>query len=124
MRKVQPTNSELDILALLWQRGPSTVRDVHEALSPVRGTGYTTILKLMQIMHEKGLLSRKEDSRAHLYEAAYSQSAAQGNILDDMTRRLFGGSSGALVLRALETERASKEELDAIRELLDRMDKE
>lgn len=117
----KPTNSELEILSVLWRNGPSTVKQVHQELA-VRGTGYTTILKLMQIMAEKGLVSRQEEGRAHIYEAAYAQEAAQKNLLGELVEKVFGGSSQALVLRALENQPASKQELEQIRALIDKLE--
>lgn len=117
----KPTNSELEILSVLWRNGPSTVKQVHQELA-VRGTGYTTILKLMQIMAEKGLVSRQEEGRAHVYEAAYAQEAAQKSLLGELVEKVFGGSSQALVLRALENQPTSKQELEQIRALIDKLE--
>ncbi len=119
----RPTEAESAILAVLWARGPSTVRDVHEAL-PDRGTGYTTVLKLMQIMAHKGLLVRDESRRSHVYAPAIEQGAMQRRWLDELLDRGFSGSTSALVLRALSSKRASAEELQEIRELLDRLERE
>jgi BlaI family penicillinase repressor len=113
----RPTNAELAILTVLWRRGPSTVRDVHEALrDPV---GYTTVLKLLQIMTDKGLVRRDERTRTHVYRAAVSEATTRGHLVSDLVERAFGGSSVALVLQALSTTPASRDELEQIRRLLD-----
>ena len=115
----RPTAAELEILGVLWQRGPSTVRDVHNVLSRTKRTGYTTVLKLMQIMAEKGLVRRNEDQRAHLYEARAPQEQTQRQLVGDLIDRAFGGSASSLVMQALSARKASREELAQIRELLD-----
>ena len=112
-----PTEGELDILNVLWTRGPSTVRDVAEALG--RTDAYTTVLKLLQIMAEKRLVTRREAGRSHIYSAASSREATQQHLVQDLLRRAFGGSAAQLVLQALSTAKATPEELDAIRKLLD-----
>ncbi|PYP57898.1 MAG: transcriptional regulator [Gemmatimonadetes bacterium] len=118
---IRPTNAELAILGVLWQRGPSTVRDVHEALRAARGgvVGYTTVLKLLQIMTEKKLVKRDTRSRTHVYAAAVSEATTRDHLLSDLVDRAFGGSSLALVLQALSTTRATPAELEQIRRLLD-----
>ena len=119
----RPTDAELDILRVLWDRDVSTVRDVHEALHGDDGAGYTTVLKLMQIMHAKGLVVRDDSQRAHVYRAAVSKQRTQKRFLSEMVTRLFNGSPSQLVLHALgEAPRASKAELKQIRELLDRIE--
>jgi predicted transcriptional regulator len=117
----RPTNAELAILGVLWQRGPSTVRDVHDALRTVRSdaVGYTTVLKLLQIMTEKKLVKRDTRARTHVYVAAVSEATTRGHLLSDLVDRAFGGSSLALVLQALSTTRATPAELEQIRRLLD-----
>ena len=120
----RPTDAELAILNVLWERGPSSVRDVHDALSAEQNTGYTTVLKLLQIMTEKGLVVRDESQRAHIYEARYSEQRTQRQLLADLMERAFGGSPAKLVMQALASKRTSVEELDAIREILDRMEGE
>ena len=120
----RPTDAELAILRVLWDRGPSTVRDVHEILSRHQGTGYTTILKLLQIMTEKELVVRDESQRAHVYEARYSEQKTQRQLLRDLTERAFGGSPAKLVMQALSSHHANAEELNAIREMLDKMEGE
>jgi predicted transcriptional regulator len=120
----RPTDAELSILRVLWERGPSTVRDVHETLSTTQGTGYTTILKLMQIMTEKGLVVRDETERAHVYEARQSEQRTQRQLLTDLADRAFGGSPARLVMQALSGRKTTAEELNAIRELLNTMEGE
>jgi predicted transcriptional regulator len=115
----RPTDAELEILRVLWERGPTTVRQVHEALSGTRETGYTTTLKLMQIMADKGLVTRDESSRTHIYEARLSQEHTQRQLLNDLVDRAFGGSAAELVMRALSTRTTSDEELREIRRLID-----
>ena len=119
-----PTDGELAILAVLWRLGPSTVREVHEALSPTQGTGYTTVLKLMQLMAQKGLVVRDESQRSHVYRAASPEAQTQGRLLGDLINKAFAGSASQLVLRALSVKRSSPEELERIRELLDGLSKE
>jgi predicted transcriptional regulator len=119
---LKPTGAELDILQVLWARGPSTVREVHEAQGEAKEAGYTTTLKLMQIMADKGLLLRDERERAHRYQPAVKREAAQGRLLDDLLQKAFGGSSAALVLRALSDRKASKEELAEIRRMIDSLE--
>jgi predicted transcriptional regulator len=118
----RPTAAELAILRVLWERGPSTVRDVHEALSGTQATGYTTVLKLMQIMTDKGLVVRDESQRAHIYEAAQSEQKTQRQIVADLVQRAFGGSSAKLVMQALSGRKATAAELNEIRELLDKLE--
>src|SRR4029077_3778781 len=111
------------ILSVLWERGPSTVRDVHQALSTSQGSGYTTVLKLLQIMTDKGLVLRDESQRAHVYVPRLSEQKTQRQLLGDLVDRAFGGSSAKLVLHALSGRQASTEELRHIRELLDQLEK-
>lgn len=113
------TEAEVEILQVLWQRGPSTVRDVHAALDAVRRTGYTTVLKLLQIMQEKGMVHRDESERAHVYSAASSEADVQGEIVGHLVDRVFAGSASKLVLRALKAKPVDEEELRAIRAMLD-----
>ena len=117
----RPTNAELAILGVLWKRGPSTVREVHEALRDERNdaVGYTTILKLMQIMTDKKLVKRDTRARTHVYAAAATEATTRGHLLSDLVDRAFGGSSLALVLQALSTTRATPAELEQIRRLFD-----
>ena len=109
----------MGILGVLWERGPSTVRQVHGVLEPERGTGYTTVLKLLQIMHDKGLVERDDSRRSHVYTAAVERGAIQAALVDDLQTKAFGGSTASLVMRALSPDRTSVEELQAIREWLD-----
>jgi predicted transcriptional regulator len=118
----RPTDAELSILRVLWDRGPSTVREVHERLSATQETGYTTVLKFMQIMHEKGLVARDDRNRAHIYVAAVSEEAVQTNLVRSLLDRAFKGSAETLVLRALSIKPSTPEELAAIRALLDNLE--
>ena len=118
----QPTDAELAILQVLWSNGPSTVRQVFEALSPQRTTGYTTTLKLMQIMADKRLVLRDESQRSHIYRAQLSQDRAQRQLVRTLLDQAFEGSAKGLILQALATQRASAEELSEIRDLLDLLD--
>lgn len=119
----RPTDAELAILRVLWESGPSTVRDVHQALSGSQATGYTTVLKLLQIMTDKGLVTRDESERAHVYAPRWSERRTQRQLLADLVDRAFGGSSAKLVLHALADRPASSEELRDIRALLDALEK-
>lgn len=118
----RPTEGELAILRVLWDRGPSTVRDVTEALHE-RGTGYTTALKLMQIMTDKGLVRRDESRRTHVYEAVAPAEETQRQLVGDLLERAFGGSARQLVLQALSSKKASRADLAEIRKLIDDMEK-
>ena len=118
-RLPRPTESELAILGVLWSNGPSTVRQVNDILSASRDTGYTTTLKLMQIMAEKGLVTRDERDRSHVYAAKLSQAQTQRQLVTDLVDRAFGGSAAALVLQALSSHPASPEELGEIQQLID-----
>jgi predicted transcriptional regulator len=118
---VLPTSAELDILAVLWRIGPSTVREVHDALA--KDNGYTTTLKQMQLMTEKGLLLRTERFRSHVYEAGIPKEQTQLQIAGDLLARAFDGSAASLVLGAVSAKPASDEELDEIRRLLDEYQK-
>jgi predicted transcriptional regulator len=117
----QPTRAELAILRVLWKKGRCTVRQVHEALQEEqdKDTGYTTVLKLLQNMTEKGLVRRDERERTHIYEAAINEQKTQRDLLKDLMDRAFGGSAASLVIQALSMKRASPEELEEIRKLLD-----
>ena len=117
----KPTDAELAILRVLWQRGASTVREVWEELSPQQHTGYTTVLKTMQIMSEKGLLARDETDRSHVYRAARSESQTQRQVIGHLLERLFSGSAPKLVMQALAAKKATPAELAEIRKLLDGM---
>jgi predicted transcriptional regulator len=123
--KVKPTNSELEILQIIWKQGSATVREVNEELSKEKGSeiGYTTTLKLMQIMHEKGLLERETSSRTHVYKALVSHSNTSQNILDSLIDTVFNGSAAQLVMQALSNKTSSKEEIEMIKKYLDELDK-
>ena len=114
----RPTDAELEILKVLWQRGPSTVREVHDVLNETKPTGYTTVLKLLQIMGEKGLVRRDEQQRAHVYEAELEQEQTERQLVGDMLERVFDGSAAKLVMRALATKKTNARVLTAIRQLL------
>jgi BlaI family transcriptional regulator, penicillinase repressor len=118
----RPTDAELAILRVLWQLGPSTVRQVHEALSGDRATAYTTALKMLQIMTEKGLVRRDESDRTHVYFPRLTEEQTQRQLVRDLLDRAFGGSASKLVMQALATKRASAEELSEIRKLIDGRD--
>ncbi len=119
----RPTDAELEILKVLWRRGPSTVREVFETLGESKTTGYTTVLKTMQIMAEKGLVVRDESERAHRYEPAAPEDETQRRLVGDLLRKAFDGSAKKLVLQALSTERATAGELDEIRRMLDELER-
>ena len=115
----RPTDAELAILRILWDRGPSTVRQVHDVLALERQAAYTTALKLLQIMTEKGLVERDERDRTHIYRARLSEETTQRQLVRDLVDRAFGGSASKLVMQALATKRASAEELRDIRKAID-----
>ncbi|OLB19519.1 MAG: transcriptional regulator [Acidobacteria bacterium] len=115
----KPTVSELEILRVLWARGPSTVREVHEELSEKKALGYTTVLKLLQIMTAKGTVRRNEEQRAHVYEACQPATETKRQLVGDVLQRVFEGSASELMIHALEGRRTSKKELDELRRLLD-----
>jgi BlaI family transcriptional regulator, penicillinase repressor len=119
----RPTDAELEILTVLWSRGPATVREVHEAIAVRKPTQYTTVLKMLQIMAEKGLVRRNEKQRAHIYEAARPQEWTQRQLAGDLLQRAFNGSARSLLIGALSTRKASKEELSELRRLLDEYEK-
>ena len=123
-KRRRTTEAELGILRVLWEGGPRSVRDIQRILNELRPTGYTTVLKLMQIMTEKGLVERDESQRPQIYRARYSQEQTQRQLLRDLLDRAFGGSVKQLVLQALATKRSSPEELEAIEKLLDRFEGE
>lgn len=115
----KPTDAELAILRILWERGPSTVRQVHEQLARDRQAAYTTALKLLQIMTEKGLVERDERERTHVYKPRLSEDQTQRQLVRDLLDRAFGGSAGKLVMQALAAKRASPDELREIRKVID-----
>jgi len=123
MRK-KPTSAELAILRVLWSRGPSTVREVHDALPEDNGTGYTTTLKLLQIMGDKGLVTRDATQRAHVYKAKTARDKTQSQLLGDLVDTVFGGSASRLVLHALSTKPSTAAERAEIRRILDAMEKQ
>jgi BlaI family transcriptional regulator, penicillinase repressor len=119
----RPTDAELEILAVLWSRGASTVRDVHEVIAERKPTQYTTVLKQLQIMAEKGLVRRDESQRSHLYEPAKTREWTQRQLAGDLLNRAFEGSAKNLLLGALSARKASKKDLDELRRLLDEYEK-
>jgi BlaI family transcriptional regulator, penicillinase repressor len=116
----KPTQAELEILCVLWSRGPSSVREVQQMLAEEREAGYTTVLKLLQIMAGKGLVDRDEQERTHVYRAALPQEQTQRQLVRDLLERAFDGSSSQLILQALAARRATPEEMREIRRMLDR----
>jgi predicted transcriptional regulator len=121
----RPTDAELAILRVLWERGASTVREVHEVLNKdEQGGGYTTVLKMMQIMTDKGLVERDESNRAHVYMARATQQKTQRQLVTDLVDRAFGGSPAQLALQALSTKKTSREELAELRRMLDTLEEE
>ena len=121
-KQVRPTQLELTILRVLWDKGPRSVRDIQNTLAETKATGYTTVLKMLQIMTEKGLVDRDESVRPQIYRAKYSQEQTQRQLLTDLIQRAYGGSVKALVMHALATKKSSAEELKAIEKLLDRFE--
>ncbi len=118
----KPTEAELEILSLLWEMKEASVRQIHERLSETKETGYTTTLKIMQIMHAKGMVTRDEKSRTHIYRAAIKQGETQKSLLKNLMNSAFGGSAKSLVMQALGQDEPSKEELDEIRAFLDQLE--
>ncbi len=121
---IKPTESELEILQILWQKGLATVREVHETMAASKDVGYTTTLKLMQIMHEKGLVKRDDSMRTHVYQAAVNKEKTQRHLLGKMINTLFGGSPTQLVIQALGEHKATPEEIESIQALLNDMKKQ
>jgi BlaI family transcriptional regulator, penicillinase repressor len=119
----RPTDAELAILGVLWDQGPSTVREVTAALQVSRGTGYTTALKLMQIMTEKGIISRNESERTHVYQSVLPREDTQQQLIRDLLERAFGGSAQKLVLQALSSKKATRQELAEIRKTIELLEK-
>lgn len=120
---IRPTEAELQILKVLWKRGASTVREVHDVLNESKPTMYTTVLKLMQIMAEKGSVKRDLSQRAHLYEATIAESETQQQLVGDLLEKVFDGSASQLVMRALSNKKASQKEISEIRNLLDEFER-
>ena len=118
----KPTEAELGILRVLWRRGPSTVREIWEQINPEQKTGYTTILKIMQIMNEKGLLERDEAQRSHVYRARLTEEQTQRQVVGHLLERVFSGSAPKLVMQALAVKKATPDELAQIRKLLDELE--
>lgn len=119
----RPTDAELEILRVLWLRGRSTVREVQDSLNDNKPTGYTTVLKMLQIMTEKGLVQRDEEQRAHVYQAKLAQAQTQQQLVGDLLDRAFDGSASSLVMQALATKKTSAEELTKIRKMLDEFER-
>jgi BlaI family penicillinase repressor len=124
IKNIKPTESELEILQVLWEKGQASVRDVHEELLKIKEAGYTTTLKLMQIMHEKGLVKRDDSIKTHIYQAAVSKEKTQKHLLGKMIDTLFGGSPTQLVMQALGNHKASDSELEEIQKMLDNLKKQ
>tara|TARA_R110001583_G_scaffold43074_1_gene136959 strand:+ start:739 stop:1125 length:387 start_codon:yes stop_codon:yes gene_type:complete len=120
---IKPTEAELSLLNILWRMGPATVRQIHETVSVNQKTGYTTVLKILQIMHEKALVIRDESNRAHVYAPANSEMVTQSSLLKDLVLKAFGGSTSKLVMRALDNS-TSKEEIEDIRQLLNELEQQ
>ena len=118
----RPTESEMEILQVLWEKGPSTVREVHDVLTETKDSGYTTTLKLMQIMNDKGMLSRNDEAKTHIYSALIKKESVQKQVVGNMIKGLFKGSSAKLVMHALGNHRASSEEISEIKKYLDEME--
>ncbi|WP_336514353.1 BlaI/MecI/CopY family transcriptional regulator [Pollutibacter soli] len=123
-KSIKPTESELEILQVLWEKKSATVREVHEEISKTKDIGYTTALKLLQIMFEKGLVSRDDSSKTHIYMPAVSREKTQKHLLGKMIDNVFSGSSTQLVMQALGNHKTSREELDEIQKLLDNLRKD
>ncbi|PKI13004.1 BlaI/MecI/CopY family transcriptional regulator [Colwellia sp. 12G3] len=119
---VKPTEAELTLLNVLWKMGPATVRQIHDVVSLTQKTGYTTVLKILQIMHEKSLVIRDESNRAHIYATANSQTQTQSSLIKDLITKAFGGSTSKLVMRAID-DSTSDEEINDIRQLLNSLEK-
>ena len=122
IKKYKPTESELDVLSIIWENGPSTVRLVNDSLNKKRSVGYTTTLKIMQIMFDKGILSREVDGRTHIYKPIISQKSVQGKLVDRLLETAFGGSATNLVMNALGNHNSSKEELMEIKKLIQKLE--
>jgi len=122
-KNLKPTDSELEILQVLWKLGSAPVKQVNDSLNKKKETGYTTTLKLMQIMFEKGLLTREKSGRSHIYNAAYREEETQQAVLDRILESAFGGSAGKLIMQALGNKNLSKDERESIKELIDKMER-
>jgi len=119
---VKPTEAELTLLNVLWKMGPATVREIHDVVSVTQKTGYTTVLKILQIMHEKSLVIRDESNRAHIYATTNSQTQTQSSLIKDLITKAFGGSTSKLVMRAID-DSTSDQEINDIRQLLNSLEK-
>lgn len=118
----KPTEAELEILSVLWQHGPSTVRSIHEVLAQSKATGYTTTLKMLQKMAEKGLVVRDESQRSHVYQAAVQAEKTQHQLVEDLIEKAFGGAAEKLVMQALSSRKVDPQEIEALRKLLDELE--
>jgi predicted transcriptional regulator len=118
----QPTEVEMQILRILWELGPSPVREIHKRLEAAKGTNYSTTVKMLAIMLQKGLLKRDEDAQPHVYRPAITRTKTGKRILDDLIEKVYDGSAMSLVLQALSSRKATKEELDQVRRMLDQME--
>ena len=123
-RKLKPTEAELDILTILWEQGPSSVRIVNDVLNKTRRVGYTTTLKQLQIMHEKGLVSRINDGRTHIYTAERGKEETQKQLLDRLMNAAFGGSASKLVMQVLGNNKSSQKELEEIKALISKLEED
>jgi len=121
--EIKPTESELEILQIIWEKGQCTVRDVHEVLAKTKDAGYTTTLKLMQIMHDKGLVERDTSAKTHLYKALITREQAQNTALDKIISTVFKGSPSQLIMQVLSSKKSSKAELDMIKDYLNKLEK-
>jgi len=122
--KVDPSKAELDILTVLWKHGPSTVRFVHNQLALIKEVNYTTTLKQMQIMTEKGMLKRDESNMTHIYNVAEEEQKTKGHLLDKFISNIYDGSAGNLVLQLLDNKKASSKDIEVIRDILNKLEKE
>ena len=120
----RPTEAELELLNMLWENGPATVRDLHQAISVKRAIGYTSVLKLLQIMTDKGLVEREESGKAHIYRPVGTRQQTQSQMVRDMSERVFSGSAAALAMHALSTQPVSDQELDELRRLIEQKRKQ
>ena len=123
-KRNKPTEAELDILSILWENGASSVRDVNDELNKSRNVGYTTTLKQLQIMHEKGMVSRKSDGRTHIYSAAHDKEETQKQLLDRVLDAAFGGSASKLVMQVLGNHSSTQKELDEIKAMIKKIEEE
>jgi BlaI family transcriptional regulator, penicillinase repressor len=121
-RPPKPTAAELELLSVLWNRGPSTVREIHEALSSEKETGYTTTLKILQKMTDKGLVTRDESQRSHVYQAALGAEKTQRQLVHELLEKAFGGAADKLIQHALSSRKVSRDEIDTLRQLLDELE--